>query len=177
MSVKNFQDDLKSIPTVSPEFAKRLSYRQKAKHQSVWSLLDGVFDPELPGLTIWDIGILQDVLLRDEWTILITPTYSGCPAVDIITQDIVSLMNENGYNNVDVRVVLSPAWTTDMISPAGIAYLKKLGIAPPEKNGVVECPVCHRTTTTLISQFGSTACKALYRCENCLEVFDYFKCF
>ncbi|MGB0495230.1 MAG: 1,2-phenylacetyl-CoA epoxidase subunit PaaD [Kangiellaceae bacterium] len=166
------------IPTFSPEFAKRKSYRNAAPDKKIWDILDNVFDPELPGLTIWDLGILQDVeSTQERIKIVITPTYSGCPAVDSITQDIKTELLKFDYKQVEVEITLSPAWSTDMISPAGRQHLKNIQIAPPDKNDRVCCPICDSKNTKLLSQFGSTACKSLYQCNDCLEAFDYFKHF
>ncbi len=166
------------IPTLSPEFAKRRAYRNNSPFQNIWNILDKVFDPELPGLTIWDLGILQDIQLADElYTIVVTPTYSGCPAVDMINTDIKMELAKAGIDNVTVKVTLAPAWTTEMMSPAGKAHLKSINIAPPDENDKVICPNCDSENTKLISQFGSTACKSLYQCSDCSEVFDYFKHF
>lgn len=164
------------IPTLHPVFAKRQAFRANAKNQQLWQVLDQVFDPELPGVTLWDLGVLQDIQCdQQQIIVLITPTYSGCPAVDAMSQDVVAALNQAGFESVSVKVVLAPAWNTDMISPAGKEQLKALNIAPPDDNDHVECPVCASHDTQVLSQFGSTACKALYRCQNCLEVFDYFK--
>jgi ring-1,2-phenylacetyl-CoA epoxidase subunit PaaD len=161
-------------------FAERQAYRAQSQHQSIWNILDHVFDPELPGLTIWDLGVLQNIELVDGdiWRITITPTYSGCPAVDAMSDDIKTELNKAGYEKVHVKVALAPAWTTDMISPAGSAHLKSIQIAPPidnEDEVTPSCPLCDSSSTVLISQFGSTACKALYQCQDCHEPFDYFK--
>ena len=166
------------IPTLEPEYAKRRVHRNNSIHTHVWDILDKVYDPELPGLTIWDLGILQDIRQQDDvYKIVVTPTYSGCPAVDTINQDIRSELAKFGYQNVEVEVVLSPAWTTDMMSPNGKAHLKSISIAPPNKDDKVICPICNNENTKIISQFGSTACKSLYQCNRCQEVFDYFKHF
>ncbi|MFT6734522.1 MAG: ring-1,2-phenylacetyl-CoA epoxidase subunit PaaD [Polaribacter sp.] len=166
------------ISIVSPEFASRKAYRVSSTHSDIWNILDKVFDPELPGLTIWDLGILQDVKEKnDVLLITVTPTYSGCPAVDSIITDIKTELATYGYKKVEVEVTLSPAWTTEMMSPAGKAHLKSIQIAPPEKNDDVSCPVCESSNTKLLSQFGSTACKSLYQCNDCFEAFDYFKHF
>lgn len=170
------------IETVEPEFAKRKAYRLASPYKKIWDILDTVFDPELPGLTIWDLGILQDVKqLDDIWIIDVTPTYSGCPAVDAINQDIKTALSHAGYDKVEVNVVLSPAWTTQMMSPQGKQHLKSIKIAPPHAENSaenkVQCPNCDSTNTKVISQFGSTSCKALYQCESCYEAFDYFKHF
>ncbi len=168
----------KRISVATPQFAKRKSHRESSKHQAVWSLLDEICDPELPGISIWDLGILVDVVRQDSrWTISIMSTYSGCPAVDSIGQDIAELMMRRGYEDTTVKFVLAPAWSTEMISPEGLDSLREMKIAPPDKDNRVECPVCQGSNTRLLSQFGSTACKALYQCQDCLESFDYFKCF
>jgi ring-1,2-phenylacetyl-CoA epoxidase subunit PaaD len=168
------------IPTVNPAYAERHAFRKQSQYQEVWNILDNVFDPELPGLTIWDLGVLQNVEQVDDdiWRITITPTYSGCPAVDAMSDDIKSELNRAGYDKVIVKVALAPAWTTDMISPKGAAHLKSIQIAPPidnEEEVNPSCPLCDSSNTVLISQFGSTACKALYQCQDCHEPFDYFK--
>ena len=152
-------------------------------------VLSNVTDPEIPVLTIQDLGIYQGFKADGEKiTVLITPTYTGCPAMDMISVNVKSAMQEAGYHNVDVKLVLTPIWTTDMITEAGHRKLKEYGIAPPvektsDKSYIdgepksIPCPQCESTNTELISQFGSTACKALYRCKDCLEPFDYFKCY
>jgi len=166
------------IATVSPEFAARKAHRNNSKHVKIWNILDSVYDPELPGLTIWDLGVLQDVQRDgDICKITVTPTYSGCPAVDTINQDIKKALSQSGHHNAEVKVVLSPAWTTDMMSPNGKAHLKSINIAPPDKQNKVVCPICNSENTSVISQFGSTACKSLYQCNHCQEAFDYFKHF
>jgi ring-1,2-phenylacetyl-CoA epoxidase subunit PaaD len=170
--------NLEIIPTLNPIYAKRSAYRNDSKFVEIWQLLDCVYDPELPGLTIWDLGILQDIKLIDNvWQIDVTPTYSGCPAVETIIQDIKIAMGNAGYEKVKVNVVLAPAWSTEMMSPAGKAHLKSIHIAPPNDLDLVSCPVCESSNTQVVSQFGSTACKALYQCKDCLEHFDYFKHF
>lgn len=172
------QSETHIIPTLEPVFAKRLAYRNNSEHQDIWNVLDRVYDPELPGLTIWDLGVLQDVKkIQQGWQIDVTPTYSGCPAVEAINQDIQSEMKKAGYLNVMVKVVLSPTWSTDMISPAGKKHLRSISIAPPSSKDEVNCPLCDSGNTQLVSQFGSTACKALYQCKDCFEHFDYFKHF
>jgi len=166
------------IPTISPEFAQRRAFRQNSTHQDIWNVLDKVFDPELPGLTIWDLGILQDVQLVDDvYNIVVTPTYSGCPAIDTIKADIKTALAKIGFDETTVQVTLAPAWSTEMMSPAGKAHLKSINIAPPDQMDRVNCPICDSENTRLISQFGSTACKSLHQCGDCSEVFDYFKHF
>lgn len=156
--------------------------------EAVMEILKQVEDPEVPVLTIDDLGVLRDVaFLNNTITVTITPTYSGCPAMDMITVNIKAAMQEAGYNNVAVKLVLSPAWTTDWMSEDGKRKLKDYGIAPPVGNSSdkailfgeekkIACPQCDSLNTELISQFGSTACKALHKCLDCKEPFDYFKC-
>ncbi|MEO6734297.1 MAG: 1,2-phenylacetyl-CoA epoxidase subunit PaaD [Ferruginibacter sp.] len=155
----------------------------------IWRLLEEVCDPEVPVLSILDLGIVREVnAIEDEVEIIITPTYSGCPAMDAIHTDIRLKLIEHGYKNVKIKTVLSPAWTTDWMSEAGKQKLKAFGIAPPNPIQIVcdtklfaaseaiPCPLCNSYHTKVISQFGSTACKALYQCQDCKEPFDYFKC-
>ncbi len=160
----------------------------------IWNLLAEVCDPEIPVLSIIDLGIVRDVVLpasvneNMEVTVVITPTYSGCPAMDAISMDIRLKLIEHGYKNIKINTILSPAWTTEWISETGKEKLKAYGIAPPNAKQIVcdtklfaeletiQCPVCNSYSTKLISQFGSTPCKALYQCQHCKEPFDYFKC-
>jgi len=150
-------------------------------------ILDKVSDPEIPVLTILDMGVVRFAKLVDDVVqIKITPTYSGCPAMDVIADDITVAFKKEGYN-VNIDLVLTPAWTTDWISEEGRDALEKYGIAPPleaeaDKEAllgnkkIVKCTNCGSQNTKLVSQFGSTACKALFQCEDCHEPFDYFKC-
>lgn len=161
----------------------------------VWSWLGDVADPEIPVISIVDLGIVRDVAVSDgACVVTITPTYSGCPAMQVIAESVRAALEAHGV--ADVRLVnqLSPAWTTDWMSDAGKAALKGYGIAPPVqqtidisalRHGVkrgalvaprVTCPNCGAADTELTSQFGSTPCKALYKCRACREPFDYFKC-
>lgn len=162
----------------------------EAEEKKIWAVLDQVADPEIPVLTIADLGIIREVELREQGTglqviITITPTYSGCPAMDMIAMNIRIALLQSGYQNVKIDTVLSPAWTTDWMSETGKKKLKQYGIAPPAGKALdaeylesikVECPQCGSMNTKLVSQFGSTACKALYQCEDCKEPFDSFKC-
>lgn len=160
----------------------------KINEPGLWAVLQTVNDPEVPVLSIVDLGIVRAVALNgDEIDIVITPTYSGCPAMDVISMNIRLKLMEQGYRNVRIRQQLSPAWTTDWMTAAGKEKLKNFGIAPPNHKQqvcrqelfateAVECPRCDSYHTELLSQFGSTACKALYRCLDCREAFDYFKC-
>ena len=169
-----------TIPSISTEFAERLRKRNQSTHQDIWTSLDSVCDPELPGLTIWDLGILQNILWTDDgWVIEITLTYSGCPAVNVIKEDIISALQTAGVtDDINVKIILSPAWSTDFMSPAAHKHLRNINIAPPiDETGTINCPICNSVNTEVISEFGSTACKALYRCKDCLEPFDYFKQF
>jgi len=141
--------------------------------------LEAVKDPEIPVISIADLGVLYDVSIQDDGVLVsILPTYSGCPAMDTMQEDIIAELNKHGLEQVQVEVKSTPAWTTKRISEHGRQELKAYGIAPPQKKTgqPIACPQCASTNTTSISQFGSTACKALYRCEDCLEPFDYFKC-
>jgi ring-1,2-phenylacetyl-CoA epoxidase subunit PaaD len=149
----------------------------------IHQLLDAVSDPEIPVLSVNDLGIVRDVIIRnnDAVEIIITPTYSGCPAMDMIAMQIKSYLNECGYDDVKVTSVLSPGWTTEWMTDSGKQKLEQFGIAPPvrmhnNQNAPRRCPHCLSTNTEVISQFGSTSCKALYKCKDCLEPFDYFKC-
>ncbi len=155
----------------------------------IWSLLETVNDPEIPVLSVVELGIIRDVRLTDgRPEIVITPTYSGCPAMDMIRADIGSTLLRHGLESARIVTVLSPAWTTDWMSDAGKDKLRAYGIAPPQplqqmcrlelfrQKKAIACPRCDSHHTALISEFGSTSCKALYRCEECREPFDYFKC-
>lgn len=154
----------------------------KATTENVMQVLSAVTDPEIPVLSIIDLGIVRDVIINnDEIEIIITATYSGCPAMDMIAMNIRLAMMENGFSKIKITTALAPAWTTDWMSEDGKRKLKEYGIAAPDKKfeiatDGVECPLCHSTNTKLISEFGSTACKALYQCNYCKEPFDYFKC-
>ena len=159
------------------------------KETTIWSLLEEVNDPEVPVLSIVDLGIVREVR-RDgnRVEVIITPTYSGCPAMDAIRMNIRMVLLQHGYTDAVITTVLSPAWTTDWMSNKGKEKLQAYGIAPPlptqqvchpglfHREEAIQCPRCHSYHTQRISEFGSTACKALYRCEDCKEPFDYFKC-
>lgn len=150
------------------------------------AVLDRVADPELPFLTLGDLGILRDVrFVGETLEVAITPTYCGCPAMDVIAVDITTALAKAGFDNVRIKRVLSPAWTTDWLSAAARAKLRANGIAPPERaqgkralfaEVEVACPRCGSKSTQRVSEFGSTACKAHYRCLVCREPFQYFKC-
>ena len=148
--------------------------------------LSEVADPEIPVLTIADLGILRDVRVANEVIVELTPTYSGCPATEVIEQSVVDALHRQGVENVRIERVLAPPWTTDWISAEGRKKLLQYGIAPPAEGGTkhellhgkrtIACPQCEATDTVVVSEFGSTACKASYKCNACLEPFEYFKC-
>jgi ring-1,2-phenylacetyl-CoA epoxidase subunit PaaD len=151
-----------------------------------WDVAGQVVDPEIPVLTIADLGVLRSVAVTDGCVeVAITPTYSGCPAMNMITLEIELALQREGISNATVRTVLSPAWTTDWMSEDGRRKLREYGIAPPQAGGgrralfgleQVACPQCGSENTEVLSEFGSTSCKALWRCKACREPFDYFKC-
>ena len=139
--------------------------------------LSQVPDPEIPVLTITDLGIVRDVDCSAGVTVSLTPTYSGCPATEAIEASVAATLQEHGVDDVRIKRVLSPPWTTDWISEAGRKKLTVYGIAPPERRDrPLACPRSDSSNTELVSEFGSTACKASYRCIDCLEPFEYFKC-
>ncbi len=160
--------------------------------KAIRTILAEVTDPEIPVLTIEDMGIIRQINTNTDLgsiEVQIMPTYSGCPAMDTIAADIQTALKRHGATQVTVSTVLSPAWTSDLISIQGREKLRLLGIAPPQYRSSghndlsfaseerhVPCPYCQSTDTQMISRFGSTACKALYKCNTCLEPFDYFKC-
>ncbi len=161
----------------------------EADKNIIYTYLEEVKDPEVPVLSVLDLGIVRDIILNnDEIEVMITATYSGCPAMDMIALQIRMSLLSRGYKNVKVTQVLSPAWTTDWMSEEGKRKLKEYGIAPPnpkqqvcsqelfEPHESVQCSRCNSYHTQRISEFGSTACKALYQCLDCKEPFDYFKC-
>lgn len=151
-----------------------------------WKAAAQVVDPEIPVLTIADLGVLREIAVSDgQVEVAITPTYSGCPAMNIIALEIEVALEREGISNPKVRTVLSPAWTTDWMSDDGRRKLQEYGIAPPQAGSgrralfgeqQVACPQCGSVETEVLSEFGSTSCKALWRCRRCREPFDYFKC-
>lgn len=160
----------------------------KLSENEIWKVLSEVTDPEIPVLTVTDMGVVREVHVReDQVQVIITPTYSGCPAMNEIEQNIRKRLKQEGIENVDVKNRLSPPWTTDWMTDDAKKRLEDYGIAPPEGGTTdksvlfgepkkVKCPHCKSHNTEMISQFGSTACKAQYRCKDCREPFDYFKC-
>ena len=159
-----------------------MSANSVLSESEIWNYLEEVYDPEVPVLSVIDLGIVRAIQVsEDNVKVVITPTYSGCPAMNTIEADINSKLTEKGVKNFTVETVLSPAWTTAWMSEEGKAKLKEYGIAPPQHSEEgsgkpKECPNCGSETTVLKSEFGSTTCKALYICESCKEPFDYFKC-
>jgi ring-1,2-phenylacetyl-CoA epoxidase subunit PaaD len=148
---------------------------QNGKINKIWELLNTVPDPEIPVISVVELGVIHDVVFsNNNYLITITPTYSGCPAVKTFQDDIKTCLKENGINNFELKIVYSPAWTTDWMSDATKEKLRKYGIAPP--SDTVICPQCNSENTTLISEFGATACKSLFKCIDCLEPFEFFKC-
>jgi len=159
---------------------------QNISRDQVLEWLSEVPDPEIPVLTITDLGIVRDVTIDDEVVVALTPTYTGCPATEMIEQSVIDTLHRQGIEKVSIERVLSPPWTTDWISEDGRDKLREYGIAPPEQGAgkrallhgdrSVACPRCQSLETEVVSEFGSTACKAAYKCKACLEPFEYFKC-
>lgn len=157
--------------------------------EKIWKWLEEVKDPEVPVLSILDLGIVRDVQVNEqgEAVITITPTYSGCPAMDVIGMNIRMALAGRGLSGVHIEMQLSPAWTTDWMSDIGKQKLKEYGIAPPVRiasagglglfeDDTIACPRCESVDTKLVSNYGATACKAMYQCNNCHEPFEHFKC-
>ena len=140
---------------------------------SIWTVLRSVMDPEIPVVSVVDLGIVRDVTPNE---VTITPTYSGCPATDVIDRTIREALDSAGFRDVLIKTTLSPPWTTDWISERGREALRAYGIAPPDLAKAATCPQCGSTDTEEVSRFGSTPCKAQWRCKSCLEPFDRFKC-
>ena len=161
---------------------------QNAVRSEAWRAAAAVPDPEIPVVTVEDLGILRTVDLDENGSVVatVTPTYSGCPATQLIQQMVLEALQQAGFEDARVETVMSPAWTTDWISDAGRDKLRAYGIAPPQESSnskralfgetAVNCPHCGAKDTQRVSEFGSTPCKALYRCNACREPFDYFKC-
>lgn len=146
--------------------------------ETIWAWLDAVPDPEIPAISLTDLGIIRDVSWQgDMLEVKVTPTYSGCPATRIINLDIETALRDHGIEKLRLETQLSPAWTTDWLTERGKTRLEEYGIAPPDPaGGPKNCPLCKSAQVERISQFGSTPCKAQWRCRSCLEPFDYFKC-
>ncbi|MBT5220634.1 MAG: phenylacetate-CoA oxygenase subunit PaaJ [Woeseia sp.] len=159
---------------------------ESAQIEQVWQWLEDVPDPEIPVVSVLDLGMIRDVQISaNTVAVHVAPTYSGCPATEVIEDSIVSYLRDKGVKNITIKRVLSPAWTTDWITTSGREKLLAYGIVPPVHDSskrlllgktVVKCPQCCSSLTSLVSEFGSTACKAAYKCEQCFEPFEYFKC-
>ena len=144
--------------------------------EQIFEWLADVPDPEIPVLSILDLGIVRDVDVDEGVTVTLTPTYSGCPATEAIEASVLDALKGHGIDEIAIHRVLSPAWTTDWITDDGRRKLLEYGIAPPSPSLEIACPQCQSLNTELVSEFGSTACKASRRCIDCLEPFEYFKC-
>jgi ring-1,2-phenylacetyl-CoA epoxidase subunit PaaD len=151
---------------------------QRPSTEQVWHWLNEIPDPEIPAISLTDLGIIRDVAWADDTlTVTVTPTYSGCPATSLINMEIETALRSHGIDKLDLKRQLSPAWTTDWMTEEGRAKLEAYGIAPPQPaGGPKACPRCQSDNLERLSQFGSTPCKAQWRCRDCLEPFDYFKC-
>ena len=164
----------------------RLADLEDSRREAAWRIAGAVADPEIPVLSIADLGVLREVNLIDgAIEVAITPTYSGCPAMNMIAVEIELALAKAGLGPVTVKTVLSPAWTTDWMTEEGRRKLREYGVAPPAKaagrkalfgRDIVACPQCGSADTEQLAEFGSTSCKALWRCKSCREPFDYFKC-
>ena len=166
--------------------------QQQDMESRAWRVLDEVLDPEIPILSIVDLGIVRSVRECDDGLLVgLSPTYSGCPATEVIEASVIAALENGGFHNIRIRQVLSPPWTTDWISESGRDKLRAYGIAPPEavvaggsgakldilgRGRTIRCPRCDSSDTQKTSEFGSTPCKASYKCTSCLEPFEYFKC-
>ena len=164
-----------------------MTVTRKFTEAEILDFLREIPDPEIPVISIVELGVIRKITLtNDSAEITITPTYSGCPAMKQMEEDVKKKLTDKGIEKVEIITVYNPAWTTDWLSEEAKLKLQNYGIAPPEGSTdklllthtpkLVTCPRCKSKSTELVSQFGSTACKALYKCKNCLEVFDYFKC-
>lgn len=150
----------------------------KPSTDQIWDWLDALPDPEIPVISVVDLGIVRDVVWDgDTLEVAVTPTYSGCPATSVISMDIETMLRDHGLSEVRIVNRISPPWSSDWLTDKGRDKLQTYGIAPPRAAGGPDCcPRCKSTDVERISQFGSTPCKAQWRCRNCLEPFDYFKC-
>jgi len=173
------------LPLPTAAYQARLAQRQASALPEIWALLEQVCDPEIPVLSLWDLGVLNDIEQSGgRLLVTITPTYSGCPAMQTMRDDIEAVLRQSGIAAFEVRESLSPAWSSDWISPEGRSKLTAYGIAAPRActgcrgqplDAEIQCPHCGSSETRMTSEFGSTACKALFQCQVCLEPFDYFK--
>ncbi len=178
---------LEDQPVIASDRIPHRDRTQPITEEELWALLDEVKDPEVPAVSVVELGIVRRIAREGrDWVVDVTPTYSGCPATEMIEQSIEEALRLAGVRHGRIRRVLSPAWTTDWITDTGRTRLREFGIAPPQgsasklsltgKDETIACPNCGSAHTERVSEFGSTACKALYRCLDCREPFDYFKC-
>ncbi len=169
------------IPLLPVEELERRNRRAGSPVPELWALLDQVKDPEIPVISIWELGVLQDVTLTDGVVqVTITPTYSGCPAMTVMAEDVTAALAAAGYTRCEIVQRLTPAWSTSWIAESAQEALRTYGIAPPGcghdgTQSPIHCPHCGSADVRTVSEFGSTACKALYQCAQCAEPFDYFK--
>lgn len=148
---------------------------RSGKIDKIWNILGSVPDPEIPVISVVELGVIRNVeYIENKYIISVTPTYSGCPAVKTFQDDIKTQLKKNDIDNFKIDIVYKPAWTTDWMTKETKQKLKKYGIAPPEK--IIECPQCNSKKIELISEFGATACKSMHKCTECLEPFEHFKC-
>ena len=148
---------------------------QNGDTKYIWELLNTVPDPEIPVISVVELGVIRNIELKDNFFVIsITPTYSGCPAVKAFTDDIKACLKSNDVRNFKIILIYDPPWTTDWMTEETKAKLLEYGISPPSEQPI--CPQCESSNISLISEFGATACKALYKCQNCLEPFEHFKC-
>ena len=148
---------------------------RSGKIEKIWNILGSVPDPEIPVISVVELGVIRNVeYIENEYIISVTPTYSGCPVVKTFQDDIKTQLKKNDIDNFKIDIVYKPAWTTDWMTKETKQKLKKYGIAPPEK--IIECPQCNSKKIELISEFGATACKSMHKCTECLEPFEHFKC-
>lgn len=154
------------------------AHAEKPALETIWTWLSAIPDPEIPVISLTDLGIIRDVQWQGKTLeVIVTPTYSGCPATSIINLDIETALRAKGIEHLSLKRQLTPAWTTDWLTETGRRKLERYGIAPPQPGrGPEHCPHCKSTQVEKVSQFGSTPCKAQWRCQSCLEPFDYFKC-
>ena len=148
---------------------------QNGKHKHIWDLLETVPDPEILVISVVELGVIRNIKKKGKFVIIsITPTYSGCPAVKTFTDDIKQCLKDNNIRNYKIILTYDPPWTTDWMTQETKDKLLEYGISPP--SNIAVCPQCKSTETTLISEFGATACKSMYKCKDCLEPFEHFKC-
>ena len=168
--------------------ANLADHRSARRERDVWAILSDVPDPEIPVLNVVELGIIRHVRIADDGrvTVGVSPTYTGCPATEVIAASITARLQAEGYSDAKVESVLSPPWTSDWLTDSARSKLKEYGIAPPAhsvgnpkhlfREPKVACPRCSSLQSQKLSEFASTPCKALYRCSSCLEPFEYFKC-